>query len=206
MKTNNLEDLKKELKDIIISGNKEAKLEALRKIANAFASQKQWDQAKQAIESISSEKERNLLIADLIEEHLIPAKELEQAKKFAKLLTPVPEIQPLVLVRLALVENNGEQALHIAQNLSSPLSRHYALLHIVEYFLQNKEKDKAYEASQLMFENARTIYDPKIRSFILREIAIELFLANGEKDKAREVANLIPNETVKTQVLNKVGK
>lgn len=199
------QELKKELDEIKSWKRKEPKDSRVIEIARHFASMKQWDQAMDAFQLVSNEKERNLLIADLIEGFLLPAHEIAVAKKFAKYLTPVIEIESFVWIRIALADKDTEQAQKIAERLPSPLSRNFAYLHIMETYLANKEKDKARELTNLIIENIRTIYDNKSRSYILRELALNLFLPNNEKEQAKEMAILIPDETIRTQVLNKIN-
>lgn len=199
-----IDQLKEELKEIKSSNRKDTKAIRLKEIAKSFAFKQQWDLALEALQLIGNEKERNFLIADLIEDFLLPANEIDQAKKFAKYLTPEPEIQPLVLIRIALAENDREQARQIAEHLPSPLSRNFAYVHILESYLASKEKGKVQEMSKLILENARTIYDFKSRSYILRGIAIDLYLPNHEKELAKEAVMLIPNETIRNQVLKKI--
>lgn len=199
------QELKEELKEIKSSKNKEPKDNRVAEIARHLASMQQWDQVIEAFQLVSNEKERNLLIADLIEGCLLPANEIDLAKKFAKYLTPVVEIESLVWIRIALAEKDAEKAQKIAERLPSPLSRNFAYLHIMESFLANKEKHKAIELIKHMKENIRTIYDNKSRSYILRELALNLFLPNNEKEQAKEMAILIPDETIRTQVLNKIN-
>lgn len=75
----------------------------------------------------------------------------------------------------------------------------------MESYLANKEKNKASDLFKLIIENIRTIYDNKSRSYVLRELALNLFVPNNEKERAKEMAMLIPDETIKTQVLNKIN-
>jgi hypothetical protein len=199
------QELKEELKEIKSWKSKEPKDSRVIEIARHFASMQQWDMAMEAFQLVSNEKERNLLIADLIEGYLLPAHEIALAKKFANYLTPVIEIESIVWIRIALADNDTEQAQKIAEHLPSPLSRNFAYLHIMESYLANKEKNKASELCKLMIENIRTIYDNKSRCYILRELALNLFLLNNEKEKAKEMALLIPDETIRTQVLNKIN-
>lgn len=199
------QELKEELNEIKSWKSKEPKDSRLIEIARQFASKKQWDQAIEAFQLVSNEKERNLLIADLIEGFLLPAHEIALAKKFAKYLTPVLEIESLVWIRIALEDNDLEQAQKIAERLPSPLSRNFAYLHIMESYLAKKEKAKASELLKPIIENIKTIYDSKSRSYILRELALNLFIPNNEKEKASEMAKLIPDETIRTQVLNKIN-
>ncbi|WP_068468801.1 hypothetical protein [Candidatus Protochlamydia phocaeensis] len=198
------EQAEEKLKQIKATKNKNAQSEQLKELVKSCAAKRQWHLVTEAIEVLEDEKERNLLIADLIEDTLLNNKEIDQAKKFAKYLMPQSEIQPLVMIRIALAENNQAQALHIADSLPSPLSRNFALWHIAEFYLSNKDKNKAYEIGNKMLDNVRTIYDARTRSYVLREIAIELFLAKQDKERAREVANLIPNEEIKKQLLSKI--
>lgn len=199
------QELQGELKEIKSWKSKEPKNARLSEIARHFASEKKWDLAIEAFQFISNEKERNLLIADLIEGYLLPAREIEQAKKFAKYLTPVLEMESLVWIRIALADSDTEQAQKIAERLPSPLSRNFAFLHIMESYLANKEKNKANELRKLMIENIRTIYDNKSRCYVLRELALNLFLPNNEKEMAKEMAALIPDEAIKAQVVNKIN-
>lgn len=199
------QELKEELKEIKSWKSKEPKDSRVKEIARYFASMQQWDLAIEAFQLLSNEKERNLLIADLIEGFLLPAHEIALAKKFAKYMTPVVEIESFVWIRIALADNDTEQALKIAERLPSPLSRNFAFTHIMESYLANKEKNKASELIKLIIENVRTIYDNKSRSYILRELALNLFLPNNEKEQAKEMAMLIPDETIRTQVLNKIN-
>lgn len=198
-------ELKDEIKEIKSWKSKAPKDSRLLEIAKQFASENQWDLALETMELISNEKERNLLIADIIEGHLLPAKEIASAKKFAKYLTPVAEIEPLIWIKIALAEKDTEQAQRIAQHLPSPLSRNYAYLHIMEHYLASKDIKKADQLFNLMIENIRTIYDNKVRCYILRELALNLFLPNNQKEQAIEIAGLIPDETIKNQVLNKIN-
>lgn len=199
------QELKEELKEIKSWKTREPKESRLIEIAKHFASAQEWNLACEAFQLISNEKERNLLIADLIEGFLLPAHEITLAKKFAKYLTPVLEIESFVWIRIALADNDTEEALRIAEHLPSPLSRNFAFLHIMESYLANKEKNKANELRKLMIENIRTIYDNKTRCYILRELALNLFLPNNEKERAKEMAILIPDEIIRTQVLNKIN-
>lgn len=199
-----IEQLKEELKEIKSNKNLQAKASKLKDLARSFASKHEWDLAIEAFQYIPEELERNLLIADLIENFLLPAREINQAKKFAKYLTPMPEIHPLVLIRIALAENDREQARKLAERLPSPLSRNFAFIHIIESYLINNEKDKVREITKLMLDNIKTIYDIKSRSYVLREIAIDLFLANHDKEQAKEIAKLIPDEKIRNQVLKKI--
>lgn len=199
------QELKEEFKEIKFWKSKEPKDSRVIEIARHFASMKEWGLAIEAFQLVSNEKERNLLIADLIEGFLLPAHEIDLAKKFAKYLTPVIEIESFVWIRIALADNDTEQALKIAERLPSPLSRNFAFLHIMESYFANKEKNKVSELRKLIIENVRTIYDNKSRSYILRELALNLFLPNNEKDQAKEMAILIPDETIRTQVLNKIN-
>lgn len=200
------QDLKEELKEIKSWKSKEPKNSRLIEITRHFATAQQWDLALETLQLISNEKERNLLIADLIEGCLLPAHEIALAKKFAKYLTPVIEIEPFVWIRIALADHDTEQAQKIAERLPSPLSRNFAFMHIMESYLANKEKNKANELRKLMIENIRTIYDNRSRCYILRELALNLFLPNNEKEQAKEMAMLIPDETIKTLVLDKINK
>lgn len=199
------QELKEELKEIKSWKSKEPKDNRLVEVAKHFASMQKWEQVIEAFQLISNEKERNLLIADLIEGFLLPAHEIDLAKKFAKYLTPVIEIDSLVWIKIALAEKDTEKAQKIAERLPSPLSRNFAYLHIMESYLANKEKHKANELIKLIKENIRTIYDNKSRSYLLRELALNLFLPNDEKEQANEMAILIPDETIKSQVLNKIN-
>lgn len=199
------QELKEELKEIKSWKSKEPKDSRVIEITRHFASIQQWDLAIEAFQLVSNEKERNLLIADLIEGFLLPAHEIALAKKFAKYLTPVIEIESFIWIRIALADNDTEQALKIAERLPSPLSRNFAYLHIMESYLANKEQYKASELRKLIIENIKTIYDNKSRSYILRELALNLFMPNNEKEQAREMAMLIPDDTIKTQVLNKIN-
>lgn len=199
------QELKEELKEIKSWKSKEPKDNRVVEIARHFASTKQWDQVIEAIQLVANEKERNLLIADLIEGFLLPAHEIDLAKKFAKYLTPVIEIESFVWIRIALADHDTAQAQKIAERLPSPLSRNFAYLHIMESYLANKEKNKVNELVKLIIENIRTIYDNKSRSYILRELALNLFVPNNEKERAKEMAMLIPDETIRTQVLNKIN-
>lgn len=194
-----------ELKEIKSWKNREPKDNKVAEIARHFASLQQWDQAIEAFQLVSNEKERNLLIADLIEGFLLPAHEIALAKKFAKYLTPVIEIEPLVWIRIALADNDSEEARKIAERLPSPLSRNFAYLHIMESYLANKEKNKARDLLKLIIENIRTIYDIKSRSYILRELVLNLLVPNSENEQAKETAMLIPDETIRTQVLKKIS-
>lgn len=198
------QQLKEELKAIKAARSSEHDLRLV-ELARNFAINKQMDQALEAMQLVTDEKERNLLIADLIEVYLLPAHDISLAKKFAKYLTPVPETLSLVSLRIALADNDTEDAQKIAQKLPSPLSRNYAYLHIMESFLANKEKKKVSDLLKLMIENVKTIYEFKTRCYVLRELAINLFLANNEKEQAKEIAMLIPDETIRNQVLNKIG-
>lgn len=197
-------ELKEELKEIKSWKSKEPKDSRLIEITKHFASMQQWDLTIEAFQLISNEKERNLLIADLIEGFLLPAKKIDLAKKIAKYLTPAIEIESLVWIRIALANNDAEQAQKIAERLPSPLSRNFAFIHIMESYLANKEKSKVQELLKIIIENIRTIYDNKSRSYILRELALNLFMPNSEKEQANEIAELIPDETIRIQVLSKI--
>lgn len=198
------QELNAELKEIKSWKSKGPKDERLAEIAKHFASLKQWDPALEAMQLITNEKERNLLIADLIEGYLLPVHEIPTAKKFAKFLTPVLETESLVWIRIALADNDTDQAQKIAERLPSPISRNFAFLHIMDSYLENKEKNKVNMLLPLMIENIRTIYDNKTRSYVLRDLSLNLFLPRNEKERAKEIANLIPDETIRSQVLSKI--
>lgn len=198
------QQLKEELKAIKSWKSQEPKDSRVIEIARHFADEQQWDLALDALQYVSNEKERNLLIADLIEGHLLPEHEIAQAKKFAKYLTPVIEIEPFVWIRIALADDDEEQAIKIAERLQSPLSRNFAFMHIMEAYLANKQKDKANALRKLMIENIRTIYDNKSRCYILRELALNLFLPNKETEQAKNIAMLIPDDAIRNQVLSKI--
>lgn len=200
----NDQQLKEELNQIKSWKSKQPKDQRLIEISKHYASRSQWDSTLEALQLISNEKERNLLIADIIEGFLLPAKEMNLAKKFAKYLTPVADIEPFVWIRIALAENDTEQAQRIAEHLPSPLTRNFAYMHIMEALFAKKEKTQAEELAKQMIENIRTIYDNKTRCFILRELALNLFLPFKEKKQAEELANLIPDDEIKSQVLNKI--
>jgi len=70
--------------------------------------------------------------------------------------------------------------------------------------LLTKKKNKANELTKLIIENIRTIYDNKSRAYLLRELALNLFVPNNEQERAKEMAMLIPDETIRAQVLNKI--
>lgn len=198
-------ELQEELKEIKSWKSKEPKNSRVIEIARHFAAVRQWDMAMEALQLISNEKERNLLIADLVEGFLLPAHEIALAKKFAKYLTPINEIESFIWIKIALADNDTEQAMKIAGHLPSPISRNFAFIHIMESYFANKVKNKENELRQLMIENIRTIYDNKIRSYILRDLALNLFLPNNEKGPAIEMANLIPDELIQLQVLDKIN-
>lgn len=199
------QEMKKELEEIKSWKSRAPEDSRVIEIAKHFAALRQWDLAIDAFQLITNEKERNLLIADLIEAFLLPAHEISLAKKFAKYLTPVIEIESFIWIRIALADNDTEQAQKIAERLPSPLSRNFAYIHIMESYLANKEKQKANELIELILENIRTIYDSKSRSYVLRELALNLFAPNNEREIAQEMAMLIPDETIKAQVLNKIN-
>lgn len=199
------QELNEELMQIKSLRSKESKDSKVEEIARQFASRQQWDLVIEAIQLISNEKERNLLIADLIEGFLLPQHEIALAKKFARYLTPVNEIESFTWIRIALADNDTEQAEKIAERLPSPLSRNFAYMHIMEYYLANHENAKADELNKLIIENIRTIYDNKSRSYVLRELALNLFMPNNEKEKAQQMTMLIPDETIRNQVLNKIN-
>lgn len=198
-------ELKEELKEIKSWKSREPKDSRVMEIARYFASVKQWDRAIEACQLVSNEKERNLLIADLIEGYLLPLREIALAKKFAEYLTPVIELESFVWIRIALANNDAEQAQKIAERLPSALSKNFAFLHIMESYLANKENKKVNELCKLIIDNVGTIYDSKSRSYLLRELALNLFVPHNEKEQAKEMAMLIPDDAIRTQVLNKIN-
>lgn len=197
-------ELKNELKEIKSIKGK-FKDNRLIEITRHFASRGQWDLAIDAFHLISNEKTRDLLIADLIENFILPEQDIALAKKLCKYLTPSLEIEPLIRMRIALSDNDSEKAMTIADSLPSPFSRNFAFVHIMESFICNKEKSKQNALRKRMIENIKTIYDHKSRSYLLRDLAINLFLASNEKEQAKELVALIPDETIRTQVLNKIN-
>lgn len=198
------EQLTKELNTINAIQNTSAKNAKLKELARTAAAANQWDFAVQIFQWVKEENERNLLIADLIEDFLLPNREFNQAKQFAKFMTEEPETQALVLLRIALAEGKGDRAREIAEHLPTPLSRNFAFMQIVEFFHVNRDKEKVREVSKLMLENVKTIFNVKIKSYVLREIAINLHLGNNDREQAKEAALLIPDETIRTHVLNKL--
>lgn len=199
-----IQQLKEELAKIKSSPS-QSQSERLHEIVRQAASIQAWDLTKEGFELIKNEEERNLMIGDVIEEFLLPQHAIDQAKQFAKYITPSPEIQPLIAIRIALAENNPEEAKRIAERLPSPLSRNFGFIQILEFYILNNEKDRINELTHLIVKNTHTIYDSKIRSQILRDIAIDVFLGNRLKLQAQEIAQLIPTEEIKQKVLNKIG-
>lgn len=199
-------ELEEELKEIKSWKSKGPKDHRLMEITKHLAMGKKWDKAIETLQLISNEKDRNLMIADVIESGLLPANEISMAKNIAKYLTPNHEIESLIRIKIALAENNSDEATKIAEHLSSPISRNFAFLQIMESHLNKKNKNKVNELQKQMIENIRTIYDNKTRSYILRELALNLFLSHNEKEHAKEMAALIPDETIRTKVIGKINK
>jgi hypothetical protein len=198
------EQLNTELKAINAIQSSQIKNAKLRELSRAAAGASQWDLAAQVFQWVKEDDERNLLIADLIEDFLLPTHNYKQAKQFAKFMTEGPETQSLVLLRIALAEGKGDQAKEIAEHLPTPLSRNFAFMQIAEFFHLNRDKAKVQEISKLMLDNVKTILNAKIKSYILREIAINLHLGNNDREHAKEAALLIPDEAIRTGVLNKL--
>lgn len=199
------QELKEEINAIKSLKNKENKAQRLMEITRYYASRNQWDQAIEALQLVTNEKERNLLIADLIEGTLLPVHEIAMAKKIAKYLTPMVEMDSFIWIRIALADNDTSEAQKIAERLPSPLSRNFAYLHILETYLSSKEKIKINELLKVVTENIKTIYDMKSRSYILRDLAINLFTHENEKARAKEIAMLIPDEAIRSKVLSKIN-
>ncbi len=190
-----------DLKALEFVSDWDEKIFKLKEIANACMESHEWDLSWSVIKNIPDENVRNLMIADLIEEHLIPAREYSKAKEFSKYLIADHEITTLILIRLAVVEGNLEKAFRYVEQLPTPQSRNYALNHIAEAYLMNDDKQKAIEIGKMMVENARAITDPTLRSYLLRDVSKNLFLANGEKELACEAANFIGDESLKKRLL-----
>lgn len=182
----------------------ENKVLQLKEIAKACMLAKDWNLSWEVINDISDENVRNLMLADMIEEYLIPAGEYSKAKEFSKFLLFNHEITPLILIRLAIAEDNQEEAIRYVEQLPTPQSKNYALCHITESYLMEHDKLKAIEIGKIMMENVRAISDPILQSYSLRDIAKNLFLANGEKELAREVAEYIIDESIKKRLLTNI--
>lgn len=199
------EDLKNQvysdLNEIEVNGNSENMQLKLQELAKVCLNAGNWDLSWEIIQKISDENARNLMIAQLIEEHLIPAHEYAKAKEYCKFLTPNHEITSLILIRLAIAENDLDLALQYVDQLPTPQSRNYAFCHIIEVYLRNNDKQRAIEVGKMMVENARAAADPELRCFLLRDVAKNFFLANGEKDIAREVIGYINDEQLRKRLL-----
>jgi hypothetical protein len=208
VKASSVDQLSNELEELKTSKSKTTKNKRLKEMTKEFATHKKWDLCMECFQLVTDEKERNMLIADLIEEYLLPAKDIAKAKKFAKYLVQEEEqeIRSLVLLRIALTENNWDEAEKCAESLMTPLSRNFAYIHLIEAYLTNKKKDKAKAAHKRILENARTIYDAKIRAYVLRDIAIDLYFANHENTFAKEAAELISDPATRELVLKKIGR
>jgi hypothetical protein len=199
------EQLVKELQEIKSGKSIEGKSGRLREIARSFGSHQKWDEALDTFQLITDVKVRDGVIADIIEEFLLPAKKFDLAKKFCHYVVQDQEIKPLLNLRIALAENNGSEAEKIVHSLMSPIAKNFAFMQVIEFYFISQKKDKVKQFCKSILENSRNIYDTKVRSYILREIAISLCFANHEKELAMEAANLIPDETIKSQVLKKIG-
>jgi len=199
--TESLEQLKTDLSAAATYTDQAIKFNKLKHIAEASVTLKEWDIAYKAIAGIADQDARNALIAELIEEFLLPSNEISRAKELVKYLTPQPETTPILLIRIALAERNTEQALQFVDQLPTPQSRNFAFWHIVEAYRLDNEKEKAIEVGDRMLENARTIYNNEQRSFALRDVAKNLFLAHGDKERARKAAHLIPDEALRINLL-----
>lgn len=199
-----VEQVKRDLKEVNSIADPLKKTNRYKEIAKACMNAKQWDLALNVIKFISDDKTRNLMIADLVEEYLLPAREYEKVKNCIKFLIPEYESTTLVLIRFSLVEGNREEALRWVDELPTPQSRNYALCHIAESYLVDNEKDGAIEIGKMMIENARLISDPEQQNFALRDISKNVFLAMGEKELARKAAEHISNEELKSKTLRNI--
>ncbi len=196
-----VEQVQSDLNAIKSITDSDVKTLKLKEIAKVCMDAHEWNLAWDVIKIISDEKVRNLMIANLIEEYLIPAHEYSKAKEFSKYLIADHEITTLVLIHLAIAEGDLEQACRDVEKLPTPQSRNYALCHIAEAYLMDDDKQKAIEVGKMMIENARVISDPALRSYLLRDVAKNLFLAIGEKELACEAANCIGEESLKKRLL-----
>lgn len=203
----NVGELQKELEEIKAGKQNRSKGPRLRELALQFAQLNEFQNAKNAFQLIVDERERNLTIAEIIEDFLLPSQETGIAKDFVKFITPTPEILPLVSIHIALSENDRDLARQIIRTLPSPLARNFAFMQLIETYFMNREKDmnQARQIGELMLENAKMEKDQHIKSYLLRDIAINLYLANHEKGMAKEAAALIPDAKIRDQVLRKIG-
>jgi hypothetical protein len=170
-------------------------------VAKACLTVNEWDLAMEALKSISIESERTKLIADLIEEFLIPAHEIDRAKKFVKFLTPQHEMTSLLLFHLSLVEKDQERALKFANELPTPQSRNFALTHLAQFYLQENDREHALKIGDLMLENARTIHDSIQQSYAIRDVIKNLFLACGDKLRAKKAVEFILEDQIKNKLM-----
>lgn len=201
-----LDQIKAELQKAESLSNKKEKIDRLLHVIHHTFLKKEWDLALQAILSIPDERKRNLMLADLIEEHLLPHHELKRAKESVKYLTPQPETKQLVLVQIALADDQKDHALQLAEQLPTPQSRNYALWHIAEAYLMDNQREKAIEIGERMVENAKTISNHEHRSYSLRDIIKNLYLENGAIDKAKQVLALITEEPIKKKLMTQIEK
>jgi hypothetical protein len=181
--------------------NIDEKEEKLIDITHGFFHLHEWTLAMDVIKSIPKESDRDFLIAELIEEYLIPNNQFDYARECVKFLTPEHEATILIQIRLALLEDKPQKALEFANELPTPVSRNYALFHIVQYYLLQNDVENAMKIGNFIVDNSRTIVNPLLQSQSLRNVAKNLFLAHGNVVVARKVAELIPDGTIKTQLL-----
>jgi hypothetical protein len=115
----------------------------------------------------------------------------------------IPECESTVLIqiRLALAENNRNEALKLVNFLPTPISRNYALWRIVESYTFDGNFNKVFEIGNMMIENARTLTSSEQQSYELRDVAKNLFLAYGHIELALKAAEHISDPAIKERVL-----
>lgn len=198
--TIDLEQLKKQFTEAKAIRNVDEKVEKLIGIVHKFFHLSEWNLSMDAIKSVPLEADRNFLIAELIEEYLIPKGQLEFAHKCAKFLTPGQETTTLIEIRLALLENKPGGALELVHDLPTPISRNYALYHIVQYYLDQHDVENAMKTGDAMVENSRTIVNTVLQSQALRNVVKNLFLAHGNISSAEKVTGFIPDKAIRSQL------
>ena len=188
-------------------------------VANQYLVSKQYDKALEVINNLDSKSvEKSVGIANVAIAYA-KDQQIDQASKLLdQSLQGLSAVAPSIDVATLLVEvgrqyhqtikapelavKAWDQALAIAQKLTQPAERLFALNSIASTYGEFGLAEKAAPILQESFAIAKTALDANIRSRVFSDIS-STYWAIGDQDKAKEIAKDIENPTEKEQ-LNKL--
>lgn len=187
-------------------------------VASQYIASKQYDKALEVIENLDDKSvERSVGKANIAIAYAKDQKAEEANKLFAQSLeglatvTPSLDVFTLVIeigrqyhmIKLTdLASQAFDQALTIAQNLSQPAEKLFALNNMASAYAEFGFTEKVAPILETSLEIAKAAPDPNIRSRAYSDIS-STYWAIDQRDRAKEIAAEIQNPVEKEQ-LNKL--